>query len=439
MSSKGNASSLTKRPAPGSLMAPPPAPKRIKRPKIVLDEDTYADAVSHIIIRDFFPGLLETNAQHEYLDAINSNDRMWIRQAADQLTHTMNTPRGMRRKAGVAPSATPRTSGSATPKVWAGDTPVTVAGSEVENGEEKKPEVDTNLSLSAFQTKYTSEDQESFLQILDRQNALRFLKHKWARTGNTLASKQRLAQQKVLEASSSSSTSQALVPRPSQDLDLRPAAPKTTKHEPINALMYPPDSIEDWAPTRAQAAEAASLAPPKQILLHNTRLPVVPDDPPRPPSPTTSAIHDAIAGNPRRTQSELEYAGAEPGINNYAFVDESEPPRDLLSKFDIKSEPSPFTIREASAREKLHHALVDRNNEKNKAAGKGMGLLGGQTPRFASAPKTPGRRNAAELTPAGRKLFDSIGGRTPRRSVAAGLPAPLPPPLLGLRFASGPW
>ena len=69
---------LTKRNADTSLMPPPPPPKRIKRPSQVVDEDVYTDALSHIIARDFFPGLVESQAQQDYLEALDSNNNDWI-------------------------------------------------------------------------------------------------------------------------------------------------------------------------------------------------------------------------------------------------------------------------------------------------------------------------------------------------------------------------
>jgi protein DGCR14 len=440
---------LTKRPASGSLMAPPPAPKRIKRPTTVLDEDTYTSAIAYIIRRDYFPGLAETEAQREYMNALDSKDNSWIREAGKKLTQVMTPmPAGHRRK---APNATPLRSargGSETPKVWAGDTPLTTTGTELADEEEaeadKKPDVDLNLSLSAFQAKYTSEDQESFSQIIDRQNEKKFANNAWIRNGNRFASKQRLAQQKVIEANShnNSQHSTDLTLRPSQNQDDRPAAPKTTKHTPFNALMFNPDSVESWTATRAQAAETTSLAPPKTVVHRNTRLAAPADEPARPPSPTLSTVRDAIAGNPRRTQSEIVFAGGEtPRVNGYAFVDavgpseddEDPAPTDLLEKFNRyntngNSGPSPFTIHDPERREKLHHKMVERIGEKARAGNvdsmkppSGLGWLGGKdittTPRFLSAPTPrrgdmtpgPGKRHVGNLTPAGRILAGKVG------------------------------
>jgi protein DGCR14 len=440
-------------------MAPPPAPKRIKRPAIVLDEDTYTSAVAHIIRRDFFPGLAETDAQREYLNALESKNNSWIREAGKKLTDVMTpVPTRQRKKMPQVSSsfggATPIRRRGETPSVWGGDTPLTNAGTEADEEEEdQQPEVDLTLSLSAFQAKYISEDTESFSKIIDRQNAARFAKNDWVRNGNMYPSKQRIAQQKVIEAANSkpsisTSTSTAVTLRPSQNLAERPASFNTHKHAPFNTLMFGPDSIEDWATTRSQIAESASLAPPKAVLHHNTRLPVPDaDELKRPPSPTMSEARDAIAGRPRLSQSEGGYTGNEtPRVNGYAFVDAQAPdpedyddddddaPTDLLERFGAKADPSPFTINDPQRREKLHHKMVDRIGGQKSgkervgtgASGAGLASFANDTPRFLTAPTprpgiTPGmKKNVGNLTPAAQRLFEKVGGGTPRGTGAGG-------------------
>lgn len=447
---------LGKRSQSSALMAPPPAPKRIQRPTVVLDEDTYILAVSHIIRRDFFPGLAETHAQSEYLNAVESKNKAWIREAGKKLTQVM-TPRPHGRPTVAAQTRVPgaKAAPDRTPSTWGAGTPDTVSqtpSSAWDADEElgKLDSVDLNLSLGAFQAKYISEDQESFSQIIDKQNKAKFDKMAWARQGNMYASKQRIAQQKLLEASAANTKSEetALVFRPSQDLDLRPAAPTYHKHTAINSLMFAPDGVEHWAPTRAQVAEAASLAPPKQVLYNNTRLSAQITEPARPPSPTLSAVRDAVAGRPRLQPSEGGYDGSEtPRVNGYAFVDAQPPdpeedddedaPTNLLEKFGVDSHtttPS-FIIHDASAREKMHHRMVDKigssrsasNSNHNshsrgpvKKPGAGLGIFTSETPRFLSAPtparlhgaqQTPGRKTKGDLTPAAQRLFENMGTR----------------------------
>ncbi|KAH8712158.1 nuclear protein DGCR14 [Phaeosphaeriaceae sp. PMI808] len=438
--STSNSKALTKRNASSALMPPPPAPKRIKRPSIVLDEDTYVSAVSNIIRRDFFPGLAEADAQREYLNAVESKNKSWIREAGKNLTQVMTpAPRGQRRVSERTRFDRPGGGVEQTPSVWGADTPVTVAGTEVDEREEglgRLDDVDLNMSLGAFQAKYTSEDQESFSQIIDKQNLKKFEKNAWLREGNMYASKQRLAQQKVLEAQAAKNASKEVVlsTRPSQNLDDRPAAPDGHRHTTFNTLMFGPDGVESWAPTRAQAADKASLAPPKKVLYNNTRLPAPPTEPNRPPSPTLSTIRDAITGRPRLNPSEAAYTGSEtPRVNGYAFVDANPPsddddeeddaPTDLLSRYALPTTASPFTIKESSAREKMHNKMVQQIGEKRSGqvaasggagAGAGLGIFTAKTPRFLSAPgapgMTPGRKGKGDLTPAARKLFERVGG-----------------------------
>jgi protein DGCR14 len=446
---------LTKRSAATALMPPPPAPKRINRPSIVLDEDTYVSAVSHIIRRDFFPGLAEADAQRDYLNAVESKDRSWIREAGKKLTHAMTPlPNGKRTRAERTRFDRAGGAGEKTPSVWGADTPVTVATTEDgmdEEGLGKLDNVDLNMGLGAFQAKYISEDQESFSQIIDKQNKAKFEKNAWIREGNMYASKQRIAQQKVIKARAAANESKELVlnNRPSQNLDDRPAAPTGHKHTALNTLMFAPESVESWVPTRAQQAEEASLAPPKQVIYNNTRLPAPEADPPRPPSPTLSAVRDAVAGRPRLNPSEGGYTGSEtPRVNGYAFVDAQAPdsddedaPTDLLERYgvDSNSKATPFTINESSAREKMHHKMVERigANRSNadtkssslKPTGGGLGIFTSETPRFLSAPtpraggQTPGRKVKGDLTPAAQRLYERMGGSTPRKTVRGGFGA----------------
>ena len=107
-------------------MPPPPPPKRIKRPAKVLDEDDYTDALSHIIARDFFPGLLEAESKQDYLNALDSRDGEWIAAAGRKLTEIMTPgPDGRRLRGRRGTSMTPASGlggrGGETPKAWKGD------------------------------------------------------------------------------------------------------------------------------------------------------------------------------------------------------------------------------------------------------------------------------------------------------------------------------
>jgi protein DGCR14 len=437
---------LSKRNADTQLMPPPPRTKRIKRPSQVIDEDAYTDALSHIIARDYFPGLLESQAQREYLHALDSNNNEWIRDAGRKLHQAMTPGPRARRGTSLAPSATPRQWQGATPMATRSVAP-SVASSSAESS---KPSVDTSLSLGAFQAKYTSEDNESFNSLLDRQNQKRAEKYAFFYHGNKLPSKQQLAQQKVL-ANEPATSSTALVTRPLQNLDERSATFDSfvNRQGPRNTLMFAPEGVEDTHETLHDRAQAASIAPPRSIAYASTRLPLASSDESAiPPSPSISAVDAAIAGRPRPSSTDAGYSGAEtPRVRGYAFVDEEPLPHELnppigipVSEAEAEAEEraaamallpaadpdaanNPFKLQAQSKREALHHRLVEKSNiqrRKPMAAGR-LDVLKGQegrtpTPRFTSSPALGRQTRGANMTPAARLLASRIGGRTPGRA-----------------------
>jgi protein DGCR14 len=437
-----------------ALMPPPPPAKKIKRPSTVLDEDSYTDALSHIIARDFFPGLLEIQTKQEFLDAYDSKDKEWIARAGKRLSEVM-TPGGSSARRGTT---TPHRNVMDTPTTtrWGNETPVSVASTPATprssiSGVSSKDRIDvSNLSLNSFQAEYTSEDNESFNSLLDKQNAKRREKYAWKWSGNKILSARQIAHRqreaKRIEGQGSSSDSKELVL--STDLDARPAVPDTWKSAVENSFMFTPGSVEEQHETRQQKAEAASRAGPKQVVYGNTRIngstTARNDESSIPPSPSLSAIKDAIAGRVRHMDESSvggEYTGSEtPRVNGYAFVDEDEPEEDDEAVYErlrlLASErssgdatPNPFNIRENRKREDLHHRMVDRVARKKRAEKAGIATGSNDVPRFPSSPnpmfsssssrlrtpigsKTP---RGKPLTPAAQKLLAKVGS-TPRQS-----------------------
>lgn len=430
MASTSPVKALTKRSLDTSLMPPPPAPKRIKRPAKVLDEDDYTDALSHIIARDFFPGLLETESKQEYLDALDSQDHEWISTARRKLTEVMTPgPDGRRLRGRRGTSITPASGfqgrGCETPKAWQGETPISVTSRAWSGTSTKleRPEADTNMSLSAFQQKYTSEDNESFYKLLDKQNLKKAEKYAWMWAGNKfpaarqIAHRRRqrlLAENKASEDAENGAQIAAVEPR-----DSRKAMPDSWPARPDNPFMFAPGSIEDTTQTVAQMNEETSLAPPKAVVYDNTR--ITPSNAQTgfaeiPPSPSLSAVRDAIAGRPRPTTSEASFNGAStPRINGYTYVDSEPEPFDCPSPLLLcngDSTPNPFQLRESSKREALHHRMVDKVAKgKRIATGKREGELRTPVPRFTSSP----RIGNGGMTPAAQRLMGKVEGfRTPK-------------------------
>ncbi|CAK7567411.1 MAG: hypothetical protein SEPTF4163_005375 [Sporothrix epigloea] len=437
------------------LMPPPPPAKRIQRPKTVLDEDSYTDGLSKIIARDFFPGLLESETQNEYLNALESKDPTWIGIAGKRLQEAM-TPGRRHRSRLQTPRHWNTLDGRPgdTPQSFAGDTPASVISmsttapvdsAAASTATKTGPKLD--ISLGAFQAKYTSEDNESFYKLLDKQNQKRVEKHAWLWNGNKLPSKMQLKQKEVQDRLLSSGLSLTDSGHKKdrlaiQDRDSRPAAPETWKEAPKNALMFQPDSqVEGQMESVAQKRQAESLAAPKSIVYANTRLPgttilsaqqqeqtdksrqwsTLASNASLPPSPTLSAVRDAIAGKPRRIDADSTtgsmagslVGGETPRVNGYSFVDDEEaepvakaPP--VISFGKVDSAPNPFQLQDTSRREGLHHRMVERIAQ-NKRTSVRMGMTG----RASQTPSTPYPHSpcvSGGLTPAGQRLWSNMTG-----------------------------
>ncbi|KYK56811.1 hypothetical protein DCS_03817 [Drechmeria coniospora] len=420
-SPSGHPKALVRKRAETDLMPPPPQVRRIKRPKQVLDEDEYTETLSRIIARDYFPGIEESMIQNEYLDALQSRDSRWISSAAQRLHQTM-TPARTRKGARTTTTTTPSASsmfqdGGRTPNTYIGDTPASIASTAFE----PNPPLDTNMSLSGFQSTYTSEDNESFYKLIDNQNQKKAEKNAWLWNRNKLPSKQMIKQKEVtdrLEATGNL-VDDGFLKRDRlaiKDADDRPARPDSWNANPRNGLMFKPEGLDDDHIPVAQSLQEASRAPPKIILRQNTRMPQ-PHLPQRPPSPTMSSVRDAIAGKSRQKYQDSSAAGAgeTPRVNGYAFVDEDdESVTDQSAAINLGpgDEYSPFKLQEQRKRESLHERLVDRIAKSNKEASRN-GLTGKvektPVPRFPSSPRVSG----GNFTPAAQRLLSKMG--TPKR------------------------
>ena len=409
----------------------PPPPKRIKRPKNVIDEETYTDAISEIIARDFFPGLLETETQQEYLDALDSQDKAWISSASRRLQHVM-TPGRKRGRRGTSVQTPLRASD--TPRTFVGDTPMSVASDVTSSTQAQQPKIDTNMSLDKFQSLYTSEDNESFYKLVDKESQKRAERYAWMWSAdNKLPSKMMLKQKeietKLLESRGSlqddGGERKLLAIR---DVTEKPARPDGWKQKPNNEVMFAPDSVEDSVETQAQKSQRESRAAPKGVAYANTRMPapeVVSTESQIPASPSLSAVRDAIAG--RRTETESGYNGSEtPRVNGYSFVDDEPGEEEYTSPVAIDlgrgdAVKNPFVIQKQSRREDLHHRMVDKN-AKAQANSSKFGMTGKidltPVPKFPSSPRV----GSGQLTPAAQRLWGKVGssggksdafGRTP--------------------------
>lgn len=425
--SEGSTTAIIKLRDEELALMPPPLIKRIKRPTEVLDEDTYTEALSDIIARDYYPGLRETKAQEEYLQALESKNPQWIRQAERELRAARDgesAVKKVRRETRDGRFDTPRS------YKQAGDTPKGLSGSETPlstNGtefglEEEDQNLDTStLSLSSYQAKYTSEDNSSFNTILDKQNEKRRQKHAHLWTQDQRIPSQRLiahraqTQQLIQDKEDYESTNgKALIPMTTGATDSRSSKPSSWKiSNPANNFMFSPSTSvdEQGLTTIAELKESMSKAGPKQIIQENTRFPPSGPGWDNEDADDTTSIHTSFIARRNAAGTDVgTVTGAEtPRVNGYSFVDDEEPLpsaqeyptyRDLLAGQTGDSTPNPFKLKENRAREDLHHKLVDKDAEKHRARQKE--IMPGK-----------GGKDIGNMTPAARKMMERLGGRTP--------------------------
>lgn len=417
---------LVRKRADTDLMPPPPPVKKIRRPKQVLAEDEYVDTLSHIIARDYFPGIEIAAAQTQYLNALESKDPVRI-SGADRALREAMTP-GRRRSSRPAVVGHFQQDCGRTPSTYAGDTPVSLASTAMER---KPPPPGASMSLTTFQSTYTSEDNESFYRLVDKQNQKKADKNAWLWNDNKLPSKQMIKQREVTDklADAGALVDDGFIKRDRlaiKDADDRPARPDSWKWNPRNGLMFAPSELDAGVVSVAQRAEEASRMAPRAVVLENTRMPQ-PHVPQRPPSPTMSAVRDAIAGRPRPQDqnSSVGGGGETPRVNGFSFVDEDDDEAPALAPIDLGPghANNPFKVQEPRRRESLHERMVERIAKSNKEAST-RGFTGKATktpvPKFPSSPRVPG-----SLTPAARMLWSQIGtpkNRTPGSSFGVSTP-----------------
>ncbi|KAF8323024.1 hypothetical protein DL93DRAFT_2049713 [Clavulina sp. PMI_390] len=342
--------------------APANPPERSLNRQVVLEEDEYTEALSHIIQRDFFPSLSHIQATNTFLKSLDSQDPNEIQQSVQRLSDLRATPQPRRSWTQATPyDRTPYDTPLRTPRV--GDQ------SEPEAGP-SRPRINTDMSLDAFQAKYTSEDNSSFTQILDEENQQRRQRYGWAwaaeqrageRKAREIEGRERLLLeaadrasmgQRMIEgrttlaiesgeASNSSSqaqdgtlvSSQALVKTTNSEVqeevdvmapikDTRSALVPSWKFKTRNSLMFSPDANESPyhpPPPPVNPDGTPVVAKERGAISHSaTRLPEQSEEVPSiPPSPTHSRIAAAISGTPYHRKVDDT-----PKVGGYGFVDD---------------------------------------------------------------------------------------------------------------------
>ena len=247
-----------------SGMGPPPLPARgAGKPrapkKVALDEDEYLERMGKIIERDFFPDIpklelqLKVREEHllsscfscvgridmlscavlQWMDAVESKDKRRIAAVRREIKEkTAQTPLPHRPEAIATPIATPLH--AAAPAEAEADSVLgsVTAGSAVS----APPASEQKLSLDEFHAKFTSEDNQSFDELMERTLDKKQKAYWWAYDDNAAERTAALGIANRPHHAEFSDEGKHL-----EDRAQRPPQLDTWKHRTRNALLFLPD------------------------------------------------------------------------------------------------------------------------------------------------------------------------------------------------------
>ncbi|XP_034844991.1 splicing factor ESS-2 homolog isoform X1 [Mirounga leonina] len=216
----------------------------------VLDEEEYIEGLQTVIQRDFFPDVEKLQAQKEYLEAEENGDLERMRQIAIKFGSAL----GKMSREPPPPYVTPAT--FETPDVHTGTGVVgnkprgRGRGLEEGDGEVGEEEEKVPLpSLDVFLSRYTSEDNASFQEIMEVAKEKSRARHTWL-------------YQAEEEFEKRQKDNLALPSAEHQAIESSQAGVETWKYKAKNSLMYYPEGVPD---------EEQLFKKPRQVVHKNTR------------------------------------------------------------------------------------------------------------------------------------------------------------------------
>jgi len=363
--------------------------------------------------------LEKLKAQNEYLDAISSNNISKLREIYSKYSSKRrsafnDTPLTFDTPTSTLPDSTPLP-----PSVRSNDSSKTTSS---------KRSIGDNHSLDSFFGKYTSEDNQSFEEIVEA--AEEKLKQKFAI---------------LYEAeSTSSSILQNALELPGFERQFqtaeRPNKLDMWTYKNKNYLMYTPDAVD------FTAEEKVEMAKRRQEIDHtNTRLTFNPFDESKNKEAITEASKNNIRGNPEKVGLDgMTLDHQIPQIRGFSFVKSPSPCPSLVDSsplmtwgeiegtpFRLDASDTPlrsssisgpsFRIAETSKREALAHQLAESVGEKHRAM-KMKAMEAAKRNMCASPQVRNSLDRLASMSPAAKRLTsatrikDSWATPSPRRS-----------------------
>ncbi|KAF9904087.1 DiGeorge syndrome critical region protein 14 [Lobosporangium transversale] len=295
---------------------------------------------------------------------------------------------------------------------------------ELGAGDDQKKVIDTSLSLDEFQARYTSEDNASFIEIVEKINSQKREKYRWLyeqeKKHQKLIEGENKSEQKLLlqngetnaeaadDNSQRSTSSLALI-----SADKKSATIPTWEYKAKNTLMYFPEGLGtnlDLGSTRAAPKEVVH-----PLKMNDTDSPKV-------------RGFSFVSSTPSPSMSQL---GDDPDLMTWGTI-EDEPL--LISSGVTDSGPSPFKVPPTPRRELLAQKLTERASKRIRetpslrdkvytspsmsALSQYHNSIGGSTPTpkfnspyHAVARGTPGRTPGSSKS---RPIFNRIASPNPR-------------------------
>lgn len=216
---------------------------------VIFIENNFLQGIEKIIQRDFFPDLEKLKAQYEYLEAIEKNDVVKIREM--HLQYTGKKP------------ITPRE-----PSPASFETPIVHQNTSNRNNNAKdtanaeqipetqiEPKSDQKINLDAYLSVHTSEDNESFNDIMEENERKHRLKYSYLYNEETKS-----IEEQNMQLALPSIQKQCELPEKKLNID-------TWSYRNKNYIMYIPDGVE---PTKEEIVEMNKKK--QEVIYTNTRL-----------------------------------------------------------------------------------------------------------------------------------------------------------------------